>query len=231
MAVRIASRQQRPRVVNDAQPGRPTPSCGVDDLRPGSYCPNVEQLEPDAEAVVDGQEERVALFDLGEQPPGDYWGDLPQEKGIYWDYSYRAANWIIKRPSRVAAGLRVFVVRCPERGCYLSDVYRLPLRSGGERFIVVTNMVRGESKCGFLNWVFSDDWRGPPVYFPATCRHGSVRLERAWLLDCLAIVYGWHHAMETEEDAFEKSSVEQRRGRARRVFHPPAQVWRAKRRS
>lgn len=168
------------------------------------------------------------LFELGEQPANGPYDDLPAEREVYWDRSYEAANWLIKLPRRVQANMIVCMVRCPRKGCSLADVYRLPLAGGGERYLAITNLARGESRCGFLNWAFSDDWHGPPVYFPAGCRCGHVRLGRAWLLDIVASMHEWHNRPAAAEKYSATVPEHIRRGLASGVFHPDPAAWRPK---
>lgn len=172
-----------------------------------------------------------SIYDYGEQPRHRHHCDLNFEKALHRELSIRAGNFLITGPgSPLALRMRVIAVRCPERGCYLADVFRFPLRDG-ERFLGMTNTRRGESHGLFLNWAFSDDWRGMPVYLPSSCRHGSARLGTDWLLDCVGAYHRWKHALETVEQFEASLPPDQYNGRNSGVFHPPESVWRPKRRS
>jgi hypothetical protein len=118
---------------------------------------------------------------------------------------------------------RAAVVRCPVEGCLLVTVYGLPVRGGGERFLAAFQTSRTKVRYRFLNWAFRDDGWAPPWY-PASCRHGSVRIEVPWLLDgCIALIRGWF-GPEYREHA----TPEMLRGLASRNFHPDPRHWRGK---
>jgi hypothetical protein len=168
------------------------------------------------------------LHELGRQDdPHGVYGDLGAEQELHAERSEAAYEWLAEQVPRVVDGMRVLRVRCPSGGCLLGEVYRFPLEARGERFLArsITNRV---SHAGFINWAFSDDWTGPRVWYPAACRHGQAKLARAWLLDLVGLVRGWHHALETVEQARAKAPEAEQRGIARRTFHPEAPAWRPK---
>jgi hypothetical protein len=178
---------------------------------------------------------------LCEQPDGDYWGNREKETEIYFTRAWRIMDWIAQYPS-AAARLRVVVVRCPEKGCQLAEVYRFELApkpdpsprpggrmSRGERFVAVSKLRSGKVGGGFCNWAFSDGWAGAAHWFPAGCRHGGAKLNRHWLLECVGAIHVWKHELETEGDFLRKLPREQAKGRRRGVFHPPANMWMPKR--
>src|SRR5690349_1570853 len=117
-------------------------------------------------------------------------------------------NWINRYPIATAQ-LHVAEVRCPDRGCLLADVYRFELAprpdpfgkvSRAERYVAVTRLRSGKVGGGFCNWAFSDGWAGAAHWFPASCRHGSAKLSRHWLLDFIGAIHVWKHQFDTEED-------------------------------
>jgi hypothetical protein len=146
---------------------------------------------------------------------------------------------------------RVVSVRCPERGCILVAVYGLPRREGGENFLAAFSTSRGKLRYRFLNWAFQDDGWAPP-WFPASCRHGSVRVEVGWLLDGpVALVRRWRSqedvargpvtpdsvarlltvrptTMPTDDDHVEPSALEMRAAVVSRTFHPDPDRWHRK---
>lgn len=114
-------------------------------------------------------------------------------------------------------------VRCPANGCLLVMVYGLPVRGGGERFLGAFRTSRRDVTYRFLNWAFRHDGWAPP-WFPASCRHGSVRVEVPWLLDgCIALIRGWWGP-----DFRDQASPEMLRGLASRNFHPDPRHWKGK---
>lgn len=170
----------------------------------------------------------VVLYELGRQgDPNDIYGDLDAERALHAERSVGAYEWLAVQSRRVVDGLRVLHVRCPSRGCLLAEVFRFPLAQGGERFLARAVTTQAE-RVGFLNWAFSDDWNGPEVWYPTSCRHGQAKIERAWLLDLVGLVRGWHHALETLEEAIAMHPEAERRGLAKRTFHPKVEVWRPK---
>lgn len=178
----------------------------------------------------------TSLHEFGEQPTFDeeFDGDLDFERAVHLDCSVRAGNFILFGPESVAITLRILAIRCPEKGCYLGHVFRLPLNNG-DRFLAITNKRRGDSRCGFLNWAFSDDAHGMPVYIPATCRCGSVRLNTGWLLEAALLMGGWHerekHGAMLERLAAEgQTARELLRGARSGIFHPDPAAWRPKQR-
>lgn len=189
--------------------------------------PNSEYFER-REAVADGivSYEPTSLHEFGAQPaiPDEYRGDLDFERYIHRECSIRAGNFIVYDPLTIVRNLRILEVRCPERGCYLGDVFRFPLDDGGERFLAMTNKVRGESRAIFLNWAFSDDWRGMTMYLPATCRHGSVRLRTGWLMDCVFASRGYYKGRPIET----MLGAEITRGVRSGTFMPDPTAWRPK---
>ncbi len=150
----------------------------------------------------------------------------PREKREHAEASKKVAEWLGCLAAATQERMRVLEVRCPTRGCRLGQVYRFPLPEAGERFPFVGVTGAGRRHEGFLNWAFTDDWYGPTVWYEVGCRHGHGRLERAWLLGVVGLVRGWHHAMETVEEARAKAPEQDRKSIARRVFHPPLGMWR-----
>jgi len=165
------------------------------------------------------------LYELGEQASEPH-ADLAAERADYWSRSLRAADWIAARSPRVQDGMRILTVRCQAKGCHLAEVFRLPLPDGGERFLGVTRTVRGTGVSGFLNWAFTDSW-WEPMYLPSGCRHGHHRLSTGWLVECVSLVRGWHHALTSLEETRSQYPPAMQRCIARRTFHPEMQVaWR-----
>jgi hypothetical protein len=161
--------------------------------------------------------------------PPEIHGNLAAEQEFYVIQSESADEWLRKLHPSVHAQLWIMEIRCPVKGCLLGQVFRIPLKDDGERFLFVGSTLARGPQARILNWGFSDDWSGPPVWFPVTCRHGQAKLERAWLLDLVGLVRGWHHALETIEEVRRKAPVAEQRGIRRRVFHPKPEVWRGKR--
>jgi hypothetical protein len=161
----------------------------------------------------------------GEQDPQLDYGNLIAERQEHARGLRQAELWLQSVPHAVRQRLLEFAVRCPERGCTLGDVYRLALPSGGERYLFLGRSLRQRRTPGFLNWAFPDDWSGPTVWWPVACRHGQAKLERAWLLDCLAGANGWKHAFERTEEFLAGAPEEIRRGISRRTFHPTRGAW------
>lgn len=170
-----------------------------------------------------------ALWWLGQAASDEVYGDLPAEREVHRQQSQLASHWLDDQPAAILERMRVFRVRCPQQGCLLAEVFRFPLHDSGERYLA-RSATRSSAVAsnGFLNWAFSDDWAGPPVWFPASCRCGEAKLERGWLLDLVGLVRGWHHAMRTLEQDRASFPVSEQRGRARRTFHPKPEVWRPK---
>jgi len=169
----------------------------------------------------------VKPIDEASLPPEAH-GDLRAEQQFYWDQSEAAVRWLDSLPDRAYTELHVLEVRCPVKGCLIGQVYGYPIMGGGERFLFLGVTSVGARRGGILNWAFSDDWHGPPVWFPVGCRHGHAKLELAWLLDLVGLVQGWHHMSETVEEARAKAPEAEQRGIRRRVFHPKPEVWRGK---
>jgi len=167
------------------------------------------------------------LADFAHQPQHDFFGDDEFERRFQEEHSRRAGNYLFQNP-RFAASILKGVVRCPARGCHLGDAYLFPLKPSGERTLAITNLVRGESRCSWVNWAYSERWRLAPAYLPATCRHGSARLRLDWFESIVAIADGWKHALQSPEQAFADFPEELRRGKASKTFHPPAAWWRPK---
>jgi hypothetical protein len=167
------------------------------------------------------------LYELGVQVyRPEIAGDLAAERQLHDDRSAAAYDWLVAQPDRVSDGMRVLQVRCPAKGCLLCEVYRFPLPKSGERLLARSITSRGFAHVGFLNWAFSDDWSGPRVWYPAGCRCGQAKIERAWLIDLVALMRGWHHEMETLEEMRASAPEAEQRGFARRTFHPKAESWR-----
>lgn len=171
--------------------------------------------------------EPTTIAEYAHQPDHGFWGDREFERKFQEEHSKRAANYLIRYP-KVAGQLRKGVVRCPTRGCFLADVFLFPLEPSGERTLAITNLTRGESRSSWVNWAYSDRWHVAPVYLPASCRHGSVRLPLDWFEEIVATVEGWKHALHTHEEVYARLPEELRRGKASRTFHPPAALWRPK---
>jgi hypothetical protein len=151
----------------------------------------------------------VPAHEYAEQNPTPL-TNLAAQREEHGSKSEAAARWLDSLPAAAAAHIRVLEVRSPVRGCKIGQVYRFPLRGGGERFLFLGVISTGRRTESFLNWAFSDDWSGPPVWYPVGCRHGHAKLERAWLLDLVGLVKGWHHALETVEEARASAEAEQR---------------------
>ncbi len=168
-------------------------------------------------------------FDLDVNVPEDVYGDLDAELTAADERAEAAYDWLSAQTSfRLVDSMRVLTVRCPVKGCVLAEVYRFPIRSGGERYLARTVTTRS-TNVGFLNWLYSGPncW-GPRIWYPSACRHGNAKIEGAWLLDLVMLVIGAHHALETLEQARAGYPEAERRGIARRTFHPKEQVWRGK---
>ena len=103
------------------------------------------------------------LFELGQQS-SEPLADLNAEREFYWAQAARAASWLDGRPQKVRLSMRVLTVRCEHGGCVLAEVFRFPLANGGERYLASPRTRRGDNRShGFLNWAFSDDWRGMAI--------------------------------------------------------------------
>ncbi|MGW0430945.1 hypothetical protein ACWDV4_00115 [Micromonospora sp. NPDC003197] len=156
------------------------------------------------------------------------YGDVAAERAECWDRAREAGVWYLGLAEHTKRAMREYEIRCPVNGCSLAEVVRLPLTVGGYRYLFLGYKLKYKTSPGFLNWVFSDDWSGPMVWWPAGCRHGQAKLERAWMLDVLAFIHGWHGPLESVEEFRAHASETVRRGLARRVFHPEPVVWRPK---
>lgn len=152
---------------------------------------------------------------------------LEEERYTHHLASLAAYEWLEGQSARVVKSRTILAVRCPDRGCLLSEVYRFPLSAGGERYLSRCMTAR-QTRAEILNWAFSDDWNGPTVWYPVGCKHGSGKLERVWLLDLIGLCEGWHHAMETVEQSRAGVPESELRGIARRVFHPKPELWSAR---
>jgi hypothetical protein len=144
--------------------------------------------------------ENASVAEYGEQSADAPRGDLEEERRYYHERSQAAADWVLGLPDRVRRNMRTIQTRCPDGGCLLASVYRLPLNGGGERYLVIVTTSAGVQRVGFLNWAWSDDCNGPPVWFPSGCKHGHAKLDRSWFLDCFGLVRGWHHHTVTVEE-------------------------------
>lgn len=166
-----------------------------------------------------------------EHEPWDYHDDgrdgLDEERETHRLASEAAYEWLDKQSPRVVRRLRVIAVRCPDGGCLLGEVFKLPLRRGGQRFLArcITNRY---TRAEILNWAFSDDWKGATVWYPVGCRHGNGKVERAWLLDVAGLVEGWHHAHQSVDEARAMAPAAEQRGIKSGVFHPKPELWRPK---
>jgi hypothetical protein len=180
---------------------------------------------------------KLSPQELCEQPAAgdEYWGNPEKETAAYFDRAQRVMNWIARYP-RAAAKLCMATVRCPaRRGCLLAEVYGFDLSprldpltgevSRPGRLLAVTRLRSGRTAGGFCNWAFSDGWAGPAHWFPASCQHGSAKLDRHWLIECVGAIHIWKHKLETEKQFLEKLPYEQAVGRRRAVFHPPIRMW------
>ncbi len=167
------------------------------------------------------------LSELGQQSPEPL-PDLDAERAFYWAQAERAGTWIYAQPSKTRGALRVLTVRCEDGGCLLAEVFRLPLSGGGERYLASPRTRRGQSpRHAFLNWAFSEDWRGMPVYLPSSCRHGSFRLGTGWLDESVGLIRGWHHNFETVETMRSSYPPLMQKALRSKVFHPGMeQAWR-----
>jgi hypothetical protein len=167
------------------------------------------------------------LSELGQQSVQTF-ADLDAERKFYWAQAARAARWIYDQPRTVRSRYRVLCVRCEDGGCLLAEVFRLPLDDGGERYLASPRTRRGDNpRHGFLNWAFSDDWRGMPMYLPAGCRHGVHRLGTGWLMEAVGLIRGWHHRFETVEHMRAQYPVHMQKALRSAVFHPGMQTaWR-----
>jgi hypothetical protein len=164
----------------------------------------------------------------GDQDPNfEPYGDIAAERAEYETRVHEAATWYLNLSDRTARAMREYEIRCPERGCGLAEVVRLPLSNGGHRYLFLGYTLKLTNP-GFLNWAFSDDWSGPLVWWPVGCRHGQAKLERAWMFDVLVYIHGWTGPGETVDQLRQQASETVRRGLARRVFHPEPVVWRPK---
>lgn len=152
----------------------------------------------------------------------------PREKRIHVEESERAAVLLDGLTTQARRRMNVLQVRCRTGGCRLGEVFRFPLEGSSERFLFIGITSVGRRRARFLNWGFTDGWSGPPVWFPAGCHHGHGKLERAWLLDLVGLVRGWHHAMRSVEEERSLAPEELQRGIARRVFHPQTEYWQSK---
>ena len=167
------------------------------------------------------------LSEIGQQS-SEPLADLKAEREYYCAQAARAASWLDEQPQKLRLSIRVLTVRCERGGCVLAEVFRFPLENGGERFLASPRTRRGDHRShGFLNWAFSDDWRGMPMYLPSGCRHGAFRLGTGWLLDCVALLRGWHHASETVESVRSHYPLPMQKALRSAVFHPGMQAaWR-----
>lgn len=152
---------------------------------------------------------------------------LEAERETHRLASQAAFEWLEKQTPRLQRRLHVLAVRCHDHGCLLSEIYKLPLRRGGERYLARCMTTRAMS-VEILNWAFSDDWAGPTVWYPVSCRHGNGKLERGWLLDIVGLREGWHHARHTVEQDRAMAPEAEQRGINRGVFHPTPETWRPK---
>ena len=170
-----------------------------------------------------------AMWWLDQAASDDVYGDLPAEREVYRQQAQLASDWLDDQPTAVLVRVRVLRVRCPRRDCLLAEVFCFPLQDSGERHLA-RSATRSSAVAsnGYLNWAFSNDWAGPPVWFPAGCRCGEAKLERAWLLDLVGLVQGWHHEMHTLDQDRASFPMSEQRGRARQTFHPKLEVWRPK---
>jgi hypothetical protein len=162
------------------------------------------------------------------QPSLEPLADLDAERDFYWAQAARAARWLDRAPEKVRRSMRVLSVRCEHGGCLLAEVFCIPLTDGGERYLASPRTRRGDnSRCAFLNWAFSDDWRGMPMYLPSGCRHGAFRLGTGWLIECVGLLRGWHHAAETVESMRSHYPLQMQKALRSAVFHPGMHVaWR-----
>jgi len=167
------------------------------------------------------------LSELGQQS-WELLADRKAEREFYWAQAARAANWLDEGSQKVRRSMRVLTVRCEHGGCLLAEVFRFPLADGGERYLASPRTRRGNSRShGFLNWAFSDDWRGLPMYLPSGCRHGAFRLGTGWLFECVGLLRGWHHALETVESMRSHYPLPMQDALRSAVFHPGMQLaWR-----
>ncbi|MFB6726353.1 hypothetical protein ACFCV3_39660 [Kribbella sp. NPDC056345] len=169
-----------------------------------------------------------------DEPTDDSWLSPPSlattaaERAEYVARSNEAGEKLRRLNDRAHRSLRTLVIRCPVRGCLLAPVYKFDLTGGGARCLAVFRTASGRDLPRFLNWGFSDDWNGPPVWFAVGCRHGHARIERAWLLDVVGLVEGWKHALQTWDEVLQNTPAELRQGISRRTFHPDARHWRPK---
>lgn len=167
------------------------------------------------------------VFELGQQSLEPL-ADLDAERAFYWAQAARAARWLDEQPEKVRRSMRVLSVRCESGGCLLAEIFRFPLADGGERFLASPRTRRGDiRRHGFLNWAFSDDWRGMPMYLPSGCRHGGFRLGTGWLMECVGLLRGWHHALETVDSMRSQYPLQMQKALRSAVFHPGMQAaWR-----
>jgi hypothetical protein len=167
------------------------------------------------------------LGELGKQS-SQLLADLDAEREFYWAQAARAASWLDSRPQKVRLSVRVLTVRCEQGGCLLAEVFRLPLDGGGERYLASPRTRRGANRShAFLNWAFSDDWRGMPMYLPSGCRHGAFRLGTGWLDECVGLLRGWRHASETVESMRSQYPTSMQKALRSTVSHPGMQAsWR-----
>jgi hypothetical protein len=163
-----------------------------------------------------------------EELPPELYGDLAAEQEFYITQSEAASLWFELLPARAKRELTVLQVRCPVKGCLIAEIFGIRRKDGGVRFLFHGKTSAYEVRNRILNWGFSNDWSGPPVWFPVGCRHGHAKLERAWLLDLVDLVREWHHSLDTVEEPRAKVPEAERRGIRRRTFHPKPQAWRGK---
>jgi hypothetical protein len=152
---------------------------------------------------------------------------LDAERETHRLASEAAYEWLDKQTARVRRHMHVLSVRCPTRGCLLSEVYKFPLRRSGERYLARCMTTR-ITTVEILNWAFSDDWHGPTVWYPISCRHGNGKIERAWLLDIAGLREGWRHAMRTVEEERARAPQADHHGIKSGVFHPVPKLWESK---
>jgi hypothetical protein len=174
------------------------------------------------------------IYEYGVQPyvDDDWYRNHAVEKMVYHAASIRAANWILTEVIPTGDGWKYlrYTIRCPERGCNLGEVYSLPVREG-QRYLAISNLVRGESRSVMLNWAFSDNWRCMPIWVPSTGRHGGARLNTGWLLELALLVDKVRAGLTLTDGQVDKMLPGVRKGLRRKIFTPPAEAWRPKRRS
>lgn len=156
-----------------------------------------------------------------------------EEEQTYLDVVDSQAARLDRLPEGAKRRLRAIRVRCPDGGCLLASVWELPLRGGGFRYLCEARHGPRSLSVGILNWHFHNRTYGCRCCEPAledvesSCRHGDAVLGNAWLMDCLAVAFGWTGPSQTVEEMVAGAPEELQLGARSGVFHPAKSAWRS----